>query len=79
LQQSQNPAITKSAILFYCCNFSAMSFAEQMNVFSKNDPDRPSRKKPMFPVNDQLRAYLKQHGREVKLPVAYRDLLNYTY
>jgi len=56
-----------------------MSFAEQMNVFSKNDPDRPSRKKPMFPVNDQLRAYLKQHGREVKLPVAYRDLLNYTY
>src|SRR5258705_690592 len=56
-----------------------MSFAEQMNVFSKNEPDRPSRKKPMFPVNDQLRAYLKQHGREVKLPVAYRDLLNYTY
>ena len=56
-----------------------MSFAEQMNVFSKNDPDRPSRKKPMFPVNDQLRAYLKQHGREVKLPVAYGDLLHYTY
>ena len=33
----------------------------------------------MFPVNDQLRDYLQQHGREVKLPVAYRDLLNYTY
>jgi hypothetical protein len=56
-----------------------MSISEQMNVFSRNEPDRPSRKKPMFPVNDQLRAYLKHHGREVKLPVAYRDLLNYTY
>ncbi|RYF99730.1 MAG: hypothetical protein EOO02_16360 [Chitinophagaceae bacterium] len=41
--------------------------------------DKPSRKKPMFPVNDGLRAYLKHHGREVKLPVAYRDLLHYTY
>jgi hypothetical protein len=41
--------------------------------------DKPSRKKPMFPVNDRLRAYLKYHGREVKLPVSYRDLLHYTY
>ncbi|GAC1447926.1 MAG: hypothetical protein NVSMB7_09010 [Chitinophagaceae bacterium] len=56
-----------------------MSFGEQMTGFSKNEPDRPSRKKPMFPVNDKLRGYLKQHGREVKLPVAYRDLLHYTY
>ena len=56
-----------------------MSFGEQLNAVSKNEPDRPSRKKPMFPVNDQLRAYLKLHGREVKLPVAYRDLLHYTY
>ncbi len=42
-------------------------------------PDKPSRKKPMFPVNEKLRAYLKIHGREVKLPVNYRDLLNYVY
>jgi hypothetical protein len=48
-------------------------------LLSKDGTDRPSRKKPMFPVNEQLLAYLKQHGREVKLPVAYRDLLNYTY
>jgi hypothetical protein len=41
--------------------------------------DKPSRKKPMFPVNDALRGYLKYHGREVRLPVAYRDLLHYTY
>lgn len=33
----------------------------------------------MFPVNDSLRNYLKHHGREVKLPVTYKDLLQYTY
>jgi len=33
----------------------------------------------MFPVNDTLRRYLKKNGREVKLPVAYSDLLRYTY
>ncbi|HEY4109023.1 hypothetical protein [Puia sp.] len=37
--------------------------------------NKPSRKKPIFPVTDNLRNYLKQHGREVKLPVSYRDLL----
>jgi len=33
----------------------------------------------MFPVNDRLRAYLKMHGREVKLSVTYKDLLHFTY
>jgi hypothetical protein len=56
-----------------------MSFGDRPAMLPKDGTDRPSRKKPMFPVNEQLRAYLKQHGREVKLPVAYRDLLNYTY
>ncbi len=46
-----------------------MIFGEQIDILSSHYPDRPSRKKPMFPVNEQLRAYLKQHGREVKLPV----------
>src|SRR2546430_3760486 len=41
--------------------------------------DKPSRKKPMFPVREPLRRYLKKNGREVKLPVAYNDLLRYTY
>jgi hypothetical protein len=44
-----------------------------------NEPNKPSRKKPMFPVHDRLRAYLKNHGREVKLPVSYNDLLRITY
>ena len=33
----------------------------------------------MFPVNKSLRTYLKQLGREVKLPVSYNDLLHYTF
>lgn len=41
--------------------------------------EKPSRKKPMFPVSAALRDFLKQHGREVKLPVAYRDLQRFTY
>lgn len=43
------------------------------------DSGKPSRRKPMFPVTDSLRNYLKLHGREVKLPVSYRDLLRFTY
>lgn len=43
------------------------------------EADKPSRKKPFFPVNKDLRTYLKTHGREINLPVSYRDLLNITY
>jgi hypothetical protein len=41
--------------------------------------NKPSKKKPMFKVNERLRSYLKQHGREVQLPVSYHDLLRFTY
>lgn len=30
-------------------------------------------------VNPVLRAYLKEHGREIKLPIDYKDLLNFTW
>jgi hypothetical protein len=40
---------------------------------------KPSRKKTIFPINDALRSYLKTHGREVKLPVLYKDLLRINY
>jgi len=43
------------------------------------DANKPSRKKPIFPVSDLLRDYLKQHGREVKLPVTYNDLRLISY
>lgn len=45
----------------------------------RKEGDKPSRKKPMFPVNDALRNYLRLHAREVKLPVSYTDLLRYTF
>ena len=43
------------------------------------DTDKPSRKKPFFPVNKELRSYLKIHGREIALPVSYNDLTRITY
>ncbi|MDB5252837.1 MAG: hypothetical protein JWP27_2006 [Flaviaesturariibacter sp.] len=43
------------------------------------EPDKPSRKKPFFPVNKELRHYLRTHGREVVLPVSYNDLVNIAY
>ncbi len=47
--------------------------------FTPEENNKPSRKKPMFPVHQGLRNYLKVHGREVKLPVSYNDLLHITY
>jgi hypothetical protein len=41
--------------------------------------DTPSRKKPIFPIKDNLRAYLVKYGREVKLPFSYKDLRLFTY
>ena len=43
------------------------------------ESNTPSRRKPMYHVNSQLRQYLRIHGREVKLPVTYDNLLNYTW
>jgi hypothetical protein len=51
-----------------------MSFHLFKNAAETNEPDKPSRKKPIFPVTELLRNYLKHHGREVKQPVSYNDL-----
>ena len=56
-----------------------MSFVDNNNNLPAGELDKPSRKKPMYPVNNQLRQYLRQHGREVKLPVSYNNLLHYTW
>jgi hypothetical protein len=56
-----------------------MSFVDNNTNLSPDEVNKPSRKKPMYPVNESLRHYLRSHGREVKLPVAYTDLLNYTW
>ncbi|MBL7758419.1 MAG: hypothetical protein JNL59_13525 [Chitinophagaceae bacterium] len=44
-----------------------------------NESGKPSQRKPMYPIQSGLRQYLRHHGREVKLPVLYKDLLHYTY
>lgn len=44
-----------------------------------NQPNIPSKKKPLYPINPELRRYLKNWGREVNLPVQYEDLLRFTY
>lgn len=41
--------------------------------------EKPSRKKPIFPVNAPLRNYLTRYGREVSLPALYEDLRRFTY
>ncbi len=41
--------------------------------------DRPSKKKPIFPVGSTLRTYLTRYGREVPLPATYEDLQRFTY
>lgn len=49
------------------------------HITPSDQPDRPSKKKPIFPVNDALRKYLVKYGREVNLPVSYADLQRFTY
>ena len=56
-----------------------LSYSPFSSDFPQGEMDRPSRKKPMFKVNEQLRGFLKEHGREVQLPVTYRDLKQFTY
>ena len=59
--------------------FTTMSLANFEEEYNEREPGKPSRKKPIFPIQDRLRNHLRQHGREVKLPVLYRDLLRFTY
>ena len=54
-----------------------MHFTDLPSAYLNQEANKPSRKKPFFQVQAQLRAYLKKHGRESKLPVAYSDLLHF--
>ncbi len=40
---------------------------------------KPSRKKPIYPINPDLRNYLIKYGREVALPVHYEVLQRFNY
>lgn len=37
-----------------------------------------SQKKPIFPVSDSLKKYLRVYQRDGKLPIGYKDLLNFS-
>lgn len=56
-----------------------MQFADIINAKVRNEVDRPQMKKDLFPVSERLQKYLQKYGRDIKLPVAYRDLLNYRH
>jgi hypothetical protein len=56
-----------------------MQFNEIINAKIKNDSDRPLMKKDLFPVSERLQKYLQHYGRDIKLPVEYKDLLNYRH
>ncbi len=50
-----------------------------MYAASTSENNKPSKKKPGYPINADLRKYLTKYGREVKLPVSYQDLLHFRY
>ena len=54
-----------------------INFIDHINHSGQNA--HPSRKKPIYPIKEDLRKYLVKYGREVKLPFAYSDLQKFTY
>ena len=56
-----------------------MQFNEIINAKLSQETDRPMMKKDPFSVSEGLKGYLHTHGRDVKLPIVYKDLLNYRY
>lgn len=53
----------------------SFSYIRHMSV----ELDKPSRKKPFYPVSKGLRSYLKKHGREASLPLVYQDLMHMSF
>ena len=56
-----------------------MHFEDIINAKLSKETDRPMMKKDAFPVSKELQLYLKKYGRDIKLPVTYKDLLNYRF
>ncbi len=56
-----------------------MQFNEIINAKLSTETDRPLMKKDIFPVSPGLQGYLRNYGRDIKLPIVYKDLLNYRY
>lgn len=43
------------------------------------EPNHSLHKKTIYPIADNLQAYLRKYGRDVSLPIEYNDLLRFTY
>lgn len=56
-----------------------MQFNQIVNARLSKETDRPLMKKDIFPLSVGLRKYLTAYGRDINLPVMYKDLLNYRY
>jgi len=56
-----------------------MQFDKIINARLSKEADKPIMKKDIFPVSERLQHYLHQYGRDISLPIAYKDLLNYRY
>jgi len=56
-----------------------MQFNEIINAKLSQETDRPLMKKDFFSVSEGLNGYLRHYGRDIKLPIVYKDLLNYRY
>ncbi len=56
-----------------------MQFEDIVNAKLSKETDRPMMKKDAFAVSDELQTYLKKYGRDIKLPIAYKELLNYRF
>ena len=56
-----------------------MRFNEIINAKESKESDRPQMRKENYPVSAGLQEYLRAYGRDIPLPIAYNDLLNYRY
>jgi hypothetical protein len=56
-----------------------MQFDNIINARINNESDKPLMKKDQFAVSEGLQKYLRQYGRNISLPITYRDLLNHRH
>jgi hypothetical protein len=54
-----------------------MAFEDIINAKISTEKDRPLMRKESFPVSEGLSTYLRKYGRDIKLPILYKDLLKY--
>lgn len=70
---------TRLLLPHFLCYFCLMAFEDIINAQLSTEKDKPLMRKEAFAVSDRLQAYLRMYGRDVVLPVMYKDLLQYRY